>query len=292
MRSRLCSPSSRPASAWTVSAQTGTADGVAAIARGDYQRAVEILKPIADDWRSTDIVAQFLWRDSARRAAACRGPAARMRTVCPRGGQPRTSLRQRSFPHVSGLQPTRPGIRSRMSASRQYRIRSRVRAGHVRFRATPLDRIDPVCRDRDGRWSDAARGDGLRAAGLAVPAAAAHRTDHGSAGSACSALRRRVRVVPVLPLGGSWTLHWHLFEVVRGQIIRIDTPGSVVTVEGDAPPRPDAFDVREYAVVRAGDEGHVEWAVLEGTGSARRSGLSQTPNAVRCAMPEPRGTRQ
>ena len=43
----------------TVSAQNGTADGVAALARGDYQRAVEILKPIAEDWRSEDAAAQF-----------------------------------------------------------------------------------------------------------------------------------------------------------------------------------------------------------------------------------------
>jgi hypothetical protein len=43
----------------TVSAQNGTADGVAALARGDYQRAVEILKPIAEDWRSEDTAAQF-----------------------------------------------------------------------------------------------------------------------------------------------------------------------------------------------------------------------------------------
>ena len=43
----------------SVSSQTGTADGVAAMARGDYQRAVEILKPIAEDWRSKDTVAQF-----------------------------------------------------------------------------------------------------------------------------------------------------------------------------------------------------------------------------------------
>ena len=32
----------------SVSGQTGTADGVAALARGDYQRAAEILKPIAE----------------------------------------------------------------------------------------------------------------------------------------------------------------------------------------------------------------------------------------------------
>ena len=43
----------------TVSAQNGTADGVTALARGDYQRAVQILKPIAEDWRSEDAAAQF-----------------------------------------------------------------------------------------------------------------------------------------------------------------------------------------------------------------------------------------
>src|SRR3954471_16313686 len=41
------------------SAQNGTADGVAALARGDYERAVQILKPIAEDWRSDDTAAQF-----------------------------------------------------------------------------------------------------------------------------------------------------------------------------------------------------------------------------------------
>ena len=42
-----------------VGAQTGTADGVVALARGDYQRAVQILKPIAEDWRTNDTAAQF-----------------------------------------------------------------------------------------------------------------------------------------------------------------------------------------------------------------------------------------
>jgi TPR repeat protein len=42
-----------------VSGQTATGDGVAALARGDYQHAAEILKPIAEDWRSNDPAAQF-----------------------------------------------------------------------------------------------------------------------------------------------------------------------------------------------------------------------------------------
>ena len=42
-----------------IQAQTTTADGVDAFVRGDYQRAVEILKPIAETPGSTDAVAQF-----------------------------------------------------------------------------------------------------------------------------------------------------------------------------------------------------------------------------------------
>ena len=68
------------------------------------------------------------------------------------------------------------------------------------------------------------------------------------------------------PTGRSegWNLRWHLFEVVRDQIVRVDTVESLATVEGEAPPARDTIDVREYAVVRVGDAGHVEWAVLKG----------------------------
>ena len=45
------------AAAGAVAGQTTTADGVAALARGDYQRAAEILKPIAEE--TNDTAAQF-----------------------------------------------------------------------------------------------------------------------------------------------------------------------------------------------------------------------------------------
>ena len=32
-------------------------------------------------------------------------------------------------------------------------------------------------------------------------------------------------------------LQWHLFEIVRDQLIGIDTPESLVTVQGTLPPR-------------------------------------------------------
>ena len=64
---------------------------------------------------------------------------------------------------------------------------------------------------------------------------------------------------------GPWKLQWHVFEVVRDELIRIDASHEpLATVEGDAPPSRESFDVREYAVVRVDDEGNVEWAVLKG----------------------------
>lgn len=52
------SPHVAAASAYRIS-QTGTADGVTAIAHGDYARAARILKPIADAWLGTDAAAEF-----------------------------------------------------------------------------------------------------------------------------------------------------------------------------------------------------------------------------------------
>ncbi len=69
--------------------QTTTADGVAALARGDYQLAVEILKPIAEDRRSNDPAAQFFMAglyDSGRGVPRTR--CAPARSTSARGASP------------------------------------------------------------------------------------------------------------------------------------------------------------------------------------------------------------
>jgi hypothetical protein len=55
-----------------------------------------------------------------------------------------------------------------------------------------------------------------------------------------------------------------VFEVIREQIIRIDTPESIVTVEGHDAPSPETFDVRGIAELRVDEQGNAEWAVLKG----------------------------
>ena len=56
---RVCLAAACIAAATAAQAQTATADGVAALAHGDIQRAVEILRPLADDWRHPDPDAAF-----------------------------------------------------------------------------------------------------------------------------------------------------------------------------------------------------------------------------------------
>jgi hypothetical protein len=80
---------------------------------------------------------------------------------------------------------------------------------------------------------------------------------------------RRVRFIEVFRWhpsvrSGAWTLEWRLFEVVDDEVIDIANPQSIATVHGDAPPSPQTFDTREYAVVRVDAEGNAEWAVLKG----------------------------
>jgi hypothetical protein len=63
---------------------------------------------------------------------------------------------------------------------------------------------------------------------------------------------------------GPWQLRWHIFEIVRDDVIRVGTSEPLVTVEGDNPPSRESFDVREYAVLRVDDDGYAEWEVLKG----------------------------
>jgi hypothetical protein len=58
-------------------------------------------------------------------------------------------------------------------------------------------------------------------------------------------------------------LFWYLSEVVRDQIVSVDTLGPLVTSDGDAPPPRDSVDVREYVELRVNAEGRAEWAALK-----------------------------
>jgi hypothetical protein len=244
-----------------VSGQTATADGVAALARGDYQRAVEILRPIAEDWRSNDTAAQFFLAglyDSGRGVPAdpLRACALYMRAASnhddPFGRQAMTLFlaRNREFDHECyrlanigfdhGFEPATFDLGPGHSVEWTLRAVTVTFEGHSR--REPIELAQSTARFLPLQHTELATG----------PTRAV--------------TRHFIEAFLWQPSGrsGPWNLQWHVFEVVRDRVVRIDTPLPVLTVTGDEPPPIQTFDVREYAVLRVDDDGNAEWAVLKG----------------------------
>jgi hypothetical protein len=244
--------------------QTGTADGVAALARGDYQRAAEILKPIAEDWKSDDAAAQFFMAglyetgrgvpvDPMRACALYARVAARYDGPF---GQEASALfgkaisRGREFDHECQLLAS-VGFDSGFEA-----VTFDLGPGHS-IRWT----LSAVTVTYDGRTT-------RKEMGLAMGGGRFLPLQHTelATGPTRSLQRDFIELFVWQPSGrsGPWKLQWRVFEVVRDEIIHIANVESLATVDGDLPPSPETFDVREYAVLRVDDDGNAEWSVLKG----------------------------
>jgi len=248
-----------------VSAQAGTADGIVALMRGDYQRAVEILKPIAEDWRSQDPVAQFfmagLYESGngvpvdplracalyARAIGNSQNPFAEeasklLGAAISRGQEFNDEcFALANIGFDSGFEP----------------ITADLGPGHfVEWKLTS------VTVTYDGRTKHVAMpmlGQG-RARFLPL-----HYT-RLETGPARTLPRHFIEAFVWLPLAkaGPWNLRWFIFEVVRDEIITIEVSEPLTTADGEAPPSAESFEPREYAALRVGDDGDAEWAVLKG----------------------------
>ena len=62
----------------------------------------------------------------------------------------------------------------------------------------------------------------------------------------------------------TWSLAWHLFEVVGGTLLTIADDDAVMTSPA-RPGRSPSEDVRDRVTVRVNADGKAEWAILEGT---------------------------
>ena len=248
------------------SGQAGTADGVAALARGDHQRAVEILKPIAEDWRSTDAAAQFFM---AGLYETGRGVPADPLRAC--------ALYMRAssaYDHPFGRQASALFAASIGRRGPEFNEECQFLAN------VGLDNgFEPATFDLGPghfvQWTLAAAtvtydGRTKREPMLLNPGAKFLPLLYTelATGPTRSLSRHFVELFvwqPSTRTGPSWELQWHVFEVVADQIVRIDIPSEALArIEADAPPPRESFDVREYAVVRVDDEGNAEWAVLKG----------------------------
>lgn len=245
--------------------QTAVVDGVAALARGDYQQAATLLEPIAKDGRSQNLAAQFFMAGlyetgrgvpmDALRACALYQRAlsgfekpfgqeaeALFRRLLARGrefGQECQTLANLGFDSAfeGATFNLGPGhsVEWRLAAA-TVSYDGRTKRHEMPFSMLPGARFRPV------HYTELATGP---TRGLPR-----HFTE--------------VFAWQPEPNTQSWKLRWQIFEVVADDVVRIDTPEAVITVAGPAPPSWDAFDVRQYAVLRVDDQGNAEWAVLKG----------------------------
>jgi hypothetical protein len=250
------------AMAGRASAQQGTADGIAALARGDYARAVEILKPIAESADSRDAAAQFVMgglyeaghgvpADPLRACAlyirsgsALDNPFGRqaMRLVgrsFERGttfAEECQALANVGFDH--GFEPT--VFHLGPSHSVELTLSAATVTCRGRATRTPMPFTMPGIRFRPARYTELATG------------------------TTGAVKRHFIEIVFWSPAKSGWELHWNLFEAVGAELVSVAPMEKLAIGEGNAPPATSALDPADYAVVRVDEEGSAEWAILKG----------------------------
>jgi hypothetical protein len=247
------------------SAQATTADGVAALLRGDYQRAIDILKPVAEDDHSRDTVAQFFMAGLYQSGQGV--PADPLR-ACALYARAASNAESPFGREASNLFV--PSI----SRDREFQQECMTLANvgfNSGFEPVTFDfgpghfvewKLSAASVTYDGHTNrvDMPISDGAGARFLPL------RYTRLETGATRMQPRHFVEAFVWQPpvKTGPWTLRWYVYEVVRDEIITIDVAEAVTTAQGDAPPSPTSFDPHEYAQLRVNDDGDAEAAVLKG----------------------------
>jgi hypothetical protein len=253
-----------------VSSQTRTADGVAALARGDYQRAVEILKPIAEDWQSRDTTAQFFMAALYETGHGVPADPLRACALYARAASNSDSpFGRQASPLFAALRSGR-GLQFDHECQRLANVGFDTAFEPVAFDLGPGHFVEWTSSNASVTYQGQTKSHPIDLAQAGARFLPPQHTQLAT-GPTRSLPRHFVEVVfwsPGWKAGqwtGQWNLQWHVFEIVQGEIIRIDTPpDTLVTVGGDAPPTAGAFNIRDYAVVRVDQDGNAEWAILKG----------------------------
>jgi len=246
-----------------VGAQSPAADGVVALARGDYQRAVEILKPLADDWRTNDQAAQFFMAGLYDSGLGVPADPARACALYMRASLNSVTALGREADRLFGAYTSR-GDEFNLECQALANIGIENQFEPVTFDLGPghfvVWTLAAATVTYEGRTNRVQMG--------AVPGSRflpLRETDLAT-GRTRSDKRHFVETFVWQPAGASqrqWQLFWHLSEIVRDEIITVDTLGPLVTSDGDAPPPRGSVDAREYVELRVNAEGLAEWAALK-----------------------------
>jgi len=248
-----------------VEAQSPAADGVVALARGDYPRAIEILKPLAEDWRTNDQTAQFFMAGLYDTGRGVPADATRACALYMRASSNQDTAIGREAMRLAAAAATSQGAEFNEECQALSAIGFENQFEPVTFDLGPghfvVWTLAAATVTYEGRTNRVQTG-------LTIPGSRflpLRETDLAT-GRTRSDTRHFVELVMWQPAGASqqqWRLMWHLYEVVRDQIVGVDSLGPLVTSEGDAPPPRDAINVRDYVELGVDAEGHAEWTALK-----------------------------
>jgi hypothetical protein len=242
-------------------AQTRTEDGVDAYLRGDYQRAAEILKPIAESPFSTDAVARFFMATLYENGLAVSADATRACVLYSRAGYSGFfgRLAQELF---------RGAAESLGPAGFEDCLRLETVSFDHRFQPVTfmLEVGHSIAIDLDGAtvwYQGAEKQIELELAEGGIVFLPIEHSELAVVGN--EPLRRHfIEFFSWAPTGNrTWVLLWRVFEVVRTDLIPIVSE-EVITISGEQPPDDSSFDVREWMRLSVNDNGQAEWAVLRG----------------------------
>jgi hypothetical protein len=247
----------------SASAQPGTAEGIDAFVRGDYQRAADILKPIAERSPHPDHFAEFFMAalyDSGRgappdpmracalyvRASEDRGPFGKqaMALVLSR----RRLLSQDVFEECSW--------RANVGFDHQFEP--------VTFALGPGHWIEWDLKGATTIHDGEEKRVPLQ---LAMNRAVIRPLRHTelAVGPTRSTRRHFIEIVTWLPgpERQQWTLRWELMEVVGNDVINVASE-QLTTISVPEPPADQSFDVRPIVSLTVNDDGQAEWSLVGG----------------------------
>ena len=258
-----------------------TGEGVDAFVRGDYQRAVEILQPIAEAAGSPDNIAQFFMAMLYESAIGVSGDAVRACVLYDRVAhgqglfasqamelnravilsmQPE-EVRECEFVQSEGFNPAFQPVTFPLEPGQWISLDHR--AATISYQGV------------EKRFSHAL----ARAGVVFLP------VEH-------TELTRRhfIEIFMWVPARDmqTWTLEWVVHEVVRNEWIAI-TGGVLTTVSAAQPPAIASSDIHAMAHLRVADSGNAEWTVVSGPNS--KSGIIE-PDAERQERSQQRLARE
>jgi len=240
-------------------AQTTTADGLVALARGDYDAAARILKPIAESETSSDSAAQFLMATlyevgrsvpmDRLRACALYQRAA-MNSEGPFGAQADRLMRALFRAH---------GVEWFANCQALANIGFDHQFEPVTFDLAPGHSVAWELMGATITYQGQTKPFPGRLGGRGAVFLPLQHTALRSNGVSPFP-RHFVEVFVWQPANGQWGLFWHLFEVVRDDLVTVAQ--EELLKRSSRPPSADAFEPRTLVRLRTTDAGDAEWQIL------------------------------